>query len=328
MLNDHDLLPEEQSNPGLIQVLRATYRLRPEEQQALARVHERLAHSSQPLPPLDAVRIDDLAPARPRVTPAAPPTRISRFRRRWLTRLGAFAAAMLVIVLVGSLVLTFSLIHHTSVGSPIGNDIHLVLEPVKGSHPSRADMQAASEILSQRFSSFGLSGASTNVGTTNGHLAIQVELPHFGGDEQQTIATLVQTGHLEFWCTGQFPLPLNTTLDPALYAQYNPGGRPRFTGRDLDPNAISVSNDKAGRPQIDFEMQDSSIDAFGSFTAHNIGAYLTITFDRTVIESAVIESAITGPTVITGNFTQQQANAVAADLKAGSLPVTLTVVAG
>jgi len=328
MLNHHDRLPEEQSNPGLIQELRATYRLRPEEQQALARVHERLAHSSQPLPPLDAVRIDDLARARQRVTPAGPPTPISQFRRRWLTRLGAYAAAMLVVVLVGSLALTFSLIHHTSVGSPPSHDMHLVLEPVKGSHPSRADMQAASEILSQRFSSFGLSLVSTNVLTTNGHLAIWVELPHFGGDEQQTIATLVQTGHLEFWGTGTGPVPLNTTFDPARYAQYNPGGRPRFTGRDLDPNALSVSQDQAGRPQIDFEMQGSSIDAFGSFTAHTIGEYLTITFDRKVIESAVIESAITGPAVITGDFTQQQANAVVADLKAGSLPVALTVVTG
>lgn len=327
MLNHHDLLPEEQSNPGLIQELQATYRLRPEEQQVLTRVQERLAHSSQPLPLLDTVRIDDLPRARQRVTPAGPPTRISQFRRRWLTRLGAFAAAMLVVVLVGSLALTFSLIHHTSVGSPTGNDIHLVLEPAKGSHPSRADMQAASEILAQRFSSFGLSGASTNVRTTNGHLAIWVELPHFGGNEQQTIATLVQTGHLEFWCTGPFPVHLNTTFDPARYAQYNPGGSPRFIGRDLDPNSLSVSSDQAGRPQIDFEMQGSSIDAFGSLTAHNIGEYLTITFDRKVIELAVIESAITGPAVITGNFTQQQANAVVADLKAGPLPVALMVVA-
>src|SRR5260221_12097221 len=107
MLNHHDLLPEERSNPGLIQELQATYRLRPEEQQALARVHERLAHSSQPLPLLDAVRIDDLARARQRVTPTAPPTRISQFRRRWLTRLGAFAAAMLVLVPVSSLGLPF-----------------------------------------------------------------------------------------------------------------------------------------------------------------------------------------------------------------------------
>lgn len=328
MLNDHDLLPEEQSNPDLIQELRATYRLRPEEQQALARVHEGLAHSSQPLQPLDAVRIDDLALPRQRVKPAAPPTRISRFRRRWLSRLGAFAAAMLVIVLVGSFALIFSLIHHTSVGSPAGNDIHLVLEPVKGSHPSRADMQAASEILSQRFSSFGLNGASTNVGTTNGHLDIQVELPHFGGNEQQTIATLMQNGHLEFWSTGPFPVPINTTFDPARYAQYNPGGMPRFTGRDLDPNSLSLSYDQAGRPQINFEMQGSSIDAFGNFTARNIGVYLTITFDRKVIESAVIESTITGPAIITGNFTQQQANAIVADLKAGSLPVALTVVTG
>ena len=73
-------------------------------------------------------------------------------------------------------------------------------------------------------------------------------------------------------------------------------------------------------------MRGSAIGAFGSFTASNIGEFLTITFDRKVIELAVIQSAITGPAVITGNFTQQQANAVVADLKAGSLPVALMIV--
>jgi preprotein translocase subunit SecD len=149
--------------------------------------------------------------------------------------------------------------------------------------------------------------------------------PHFGGNEQQIIATLVQPGNLEFWCTGPFPLQINTTFDPARYAQFNPGGRPRFTGGDLDPNSIYVSYDQAGRPQINFEMEGSSIGAFGRFTAGNIGEYLTITFDRKVIESAVIQSAITGPAVITGNFTKQQADAIVADLKAGALPVALTI---
>ncbi|HEV2581791.1 MAG TPA: hypothetical protein VGT44_13135 [Ktedonobacteraceae bacterium] len=324
MLDQNDLLPEEQSNPALIEELRTTYRMRPEEQQALARVHERLANSSHPLPPVDAVRIDDLARARQRATRVALPTRNAGFRRKWLTRLNAFAAVIIVVLLIGSLALTFSLINHTRVGSPAGNDIRVVLEPVNGSNPSQAEMQAASVILSQRFSSFGLSGASALVVTLHGLLAIQVDLPHFGGNEQQITATLVEPGNLEFWCTGPFPLPTGKTFDPSqFYAQYNPGDQPRFTGKDLDPNQIYVSHDQAGRPQINFEMGGSAIARFGTFTANNIGEYLTITFDRKVIESAVIQSAITGPGVLNGNFTEQQANAIVAVLKAGSLPVGL-----
>jgi preprotein translocase subunit SecD len=327
MLDQNDLLPEEQSNPALIQELQTTYRMRPEEQQALARVHERLAHSSHPLPPIDTVRIDDLSRSRLSATPFAFPARNAGSRRRWLTRLSALAAAIIIALLVGSLALTFSLINHTRVGSPAGNDLRVLLEPTKGSNPSRAEMQATSEILSQRFGNFGLTGASTQVVTLNGQFAIQMELPHFGGNEErQSTAILVETGKLEFWCTGPFPLQIGATFDPTqFYASYNPGNQPRFTGKDLDPNQLYVSHDQAGRPQINFEMQGDAIAGFGVFTADNIGQYLTITFDRKVIESAVIQSAITGPGVITGNFTEQQANAIVADLKAGSLPVALTV---
>jgi len=307
----------------LIQELQTTYRLRPEEQQVLARVHERLSHSSHPLPSPDNVRFDDRTRSPQRVTPGKLPERIAGSRRRWLTRLSALAAAMLVVVLVGSLVLTFSLIHRTGAGSPLGNGFHLVLEPVRGSKPSQTEMQIASEILAQRFSSFGLSGAIVNVVTLTGHLAIQMALPHFGGNEQQTIETLVQTGKLEFWCTGPMPLQTGKQFDPTRYAQYNPGGGPRFTGRDLDPNSLFVSQDQSGRSQINFEMQGSAIASFAKFTASNIGEYLTITFDQKVIESAVIQSTIDGPAVLTGNFTQQQANAIVADLKAGSLTVAL-----
>jgi hypothetical protein len=326
MLNENDLLPEEQDNPGLIKELRATYRLKPEEQQALARVHERLSHGSHSLPPFDAVRFDDLSRSPQRATPAELSARTAGFRRRWLTRLNTLAAAILVVILVGSLVLTLSFTHHTTVGSPPSNDLHLLLEPVKGSDPSQATMQFVSEVLSQRFSSFGLSGTSVNILTLAGHLAVQVALPHFGGNEQQTIETLVQTGNLEFWNTGSTPVQLGSTFDPTQYTTYNPGNKPEFTGKDLDASQVYVSYDSAGRPQISFEMKGDAIGRFGSFTANNIGAYLTITFDRKVIESASINSAITGPGVIAGQFTQQQANAISADLKAGSLPVALMMV--
>src|SRR5947208_10199390 len=53
-----------------------------------------------------------------------------------------------------------------------------------------------------------------------------------------------------------------------------------------------------------------SISSFGSFTAKNVGQYMTITLDKNVIESAVIQNAINGPGVITGTFTTAQAQSV------------------
>lgn len=326
MLNENDLLPEEQANPALIHELRATYRLKPEEQQALARVHERLAHNADPLPALKIAHSNDLTRSSQRLASGRSPIQIAGFRQRWLTRFSTLVAAALFVILVGSLALTFSLLHQTGTGGPAGSDFRLMLELAEGSHPSQAEMQFASQILAQRFSNFGLSGVSVSVVKLDGQLAMQVELPHFGGDERQTIGTLVQTGKLEFWSTGPSAVPLNQFFDPAQYAQYNPGGKPWFTGKDIDPSQVGVGKDMAGRPDINIAMKARAVAGFFSFTQEHTGQFLTLTFDRRVIESAVIQNAINGPTVITGRFTEQQANAIAADLKAGSLPVALQVV--
>src|SRR5258708_14617559 len=72
-------------------------------------------------------------------------------------------------------------------------------------------------------------------------------------------------------------------------------------------------------------MKGSAIGSFGSFTAKNVGQYLTITLDKSVIESAVIQNAINGPGVITGTFTTAQAQSVVTVLKYGALPISLKI---
>jgi preprotein translocase subunit SecD len=72
-------------------------------------------------------------------------------------------------------------------------------------------------------------------------------------------------------------------------------------------------------------MKGDAIGKFGSFTSQNVGQYLTVTLDRQVIESAVIQNPITGPGVITGQFTLDQANQIVTVLKYGALPISLVI---
>lgn len=93
---------------------------------------------------------------------------------------------------------------------------------------------------------------------------------------------------------------------------------------DFDPTAFSVGFDpQTGRPQINGEMKGSAIGRFGNFTARYIEYGLTMTLDGKALFSANIESAINGPFVITGNFTQQQAQALVSVLKYAPLPFAL-----
>jgi preprotein translocase subunit SecD len=188
-------------------------------------------------------------------------------------------------------------------------------------------MPAVRDNIEQRVNGgLGVSEPSIRIITTNGQPAISVELPGFTGNQTEAVNSLLKTGNLEFWSTGPSPAAIGSTFDPSQYTQYNPGGKPPFTGADLDSSQVYVSQDQAGRPQISFEMQSGdAVSRFGQFTGKNVGQYLTVTLDRQVIESAVIQNAITGPGVITGNFTTQQAQQVVTVLKYGALKIPLKI---
>ena len=327
MLDHDELLPEEQAHPVLIQQLRATYQMRPEEKQVLTRVHERLAQSTYELPLRESVQEERSEGRRQRVSPIAPSSR-TRIGQRWIPRLNMLAAVISIGLLISLLAFSLSMANHSSTGGLPTNDIHIILVPAdKSSHPTHAEMATTSALLSQRFRSFDLQLAQARVLTSNGQPAIEVDLPHFGGNEQETINTLLETGMLAFWDTGPQDFAIGTTFNPQLYLQYNPGGQPSFTGRDLDPQYLAVTQDQAGRPQINCEMRDQAIHRFQTYTADRIGSYLTITLDGKVLESAVIESAIAGPFALDGNFTQQRASALVSVLQSGPLPVALKQVA-
>jgi len=188
-------------------------------------------------------------------------------------------------------------------------------------------MPAVRDNIEQRVNGgLGVSEPSIRIITTNGQPAISVELPGFTGNQTEAVNSLLKTGNLEFWSTGPSPAAIGSAFDPSQYAQYNPGGKPQFTGADLDSSQVFVSQDSAGRPQISFEMQPGdAVSRFGKFTGNNIGQYLTVTLDKQVIESAVIQNAITGPGVITGNFTTQQATQIVTVLKYGALKIPLKI---
>ncbi len=154
----------------LVQELRTTYQVTPEEQRVLARVYERLAMYSYPLPvheheyePASASAAYNSRPLQ-LVSPVATLEKPFRTRRRWVRHLSAIAGVLFLVLLVGSLVLTFSAGHHSSVGSVIpitssGSDMHISLVPTETfSMFSQQQMQAEATILSQRFSAFGLRG--------------------------------------------------------------------------------------------------------------------------------------------------------------------------
>ncbi len=213
-------------------------------------------------------------------------------------------------------------------GLDLQGGVRVLLVPSPGQDTSSDVMAATRTQIEQRINGgLGVNEPSIRVQTTNGQPSLSVELPGLNsGNQQQAIQTLLKTGLLEFWDTGQNGLQEGTALNPTDFVSTNPGGKPLFTGKDLDPTALSVGQDsQTGAYVIQFSMKGDAIGKFSSFTANHVNDFLTVTLDKKVISSPRIDSQIPGHGQITGQFTLAQAQQLVNVLKYGALPIKLDI---
>jgi preprotein translocase subunit SecD len=226
---------------------------------------------------------------------------------------------------------------------------------------SATDMSVAEKIVESRVNALGVSEA---VVQPAGSRRIVVELPG-ETDPAKALNIIKQTGLLEFidmsaltnqeaasllhtkvqtdWVPGtsqttpQTPAP--TTAEPTI----TPSGTetstitstvpvatgPVFhtvmTGADL--TNVGVQTNAGSGYVVAFELNSEGTQIFSNFTSTHVGQILGIVLDKEVISIPSINSAITGGRgVIEGNFTADTANALALQLKYGSLPIPLKVI--
>lgn len=98
-----------------------------------------------------------------------------------------------------------------------------------------------------------------------------------------------------------------------------------MTGDQL--SGVTVTTGTVSGYEIAFTLKDQGKQIFANFTSANVGKTLGIVLDKKVISIPTINSAITeGSGVIQGSFTIDSANALAIQLRYGSLPIPLKVV--
>ncbi len=220
------------------------------------------------------------------------------------------------------------------------------------------DLQVTRQILENRANALGVSEIVMQIA---GQCRIVAEFPGVSKPEE-VVAALQQTALLEFVDMGSNPLPEGTTVKtdygqapveqaptasptaPATStpsttatpeanatAQPSPTPEPQvyhtvMTGRDLDTVAVQVGQ-TPGSYVVAFTLKSSATKTFAEFTSSHVNQYLAIVLDKKVISAPVIKNAITdGQGIIEGGFTNDSANALAVQLRYGSLPVPVKVV--
>jgi preprotein translocase subunit SecD len=202
--------------------------------------------------------------------------------------------------------------------------------------PTADEMEIARTIVENRTNALGV---SENIIQVAGDRRIVGEFP--GAEDANAILDIIQqTGLLEFVDTGDFRPQEGTILQTDFAAgSVTPTPAPTdangtepatiyhtiMTGRELE--SVSVSRDAQGGAAIDFVLSPEGTTIFAQHTAANIGKILTITLDKRVVSAPGIEGAIpSGQGQISGSFTAESANALAVQLRYGSLPIPLKVV--
>ncbi len=192
-------------------------------------------------------------------------------------------------------------------------------------------MEIARDIVQQRTDALGV---NENVIQIAGDRRIVGEFPGLE-DTESVLSTIQQTGLMEFVDTGDYSPELGTILATDYSPSGEPvevpeGGEPIYhtimTGAELD--SVTVTPDQLGvNYVINFVLKSEGSQIFADHTAANVGKFLTITLDKQVISSPVIQDRIDGGEgSISGSFTAESANAFAVQLRYGSLPVPLKIV--
>lgn len=218
------------------------------------------------------------------------------------------------------------------------------LEP--GQEPAEGVMDAARGIVENRVNGLGVTEPLVQL---QGDRRLIVELPGVD-DPELAISTIRETGLLEFVDGGLSEIPegmlIRTTLgDPRVAITdtetvtatqaiadlniYNPETvyETIITGGDLQDVTNAGFDPQTRETNINFRLKSEGASAFGAYSGRNIGNFLCIVLDKRVLSCPVIQGQITTQgTISLGDTTLNEAQALAIQLRYGSLPVALKVV--
>lgn len=187
---------------------------------------------------------------------------------------------------------------------------------------SPADLQKTAEILQQRWDAFGYGRATFTV-SDNGNIIGQI--PADATDAQ--INNVKVFGLVEFVAVGKdrpYAGQLINTDFPSPYFKSGAGSKWKTIMTNNEISIAVVESDAIGNAQIAFTLTEKGSKIFADFTSKHIGDVLAITLDKKVISAPTINGAITsGSGVITGQFTKDEIENLAALIKTAPLPIPL-----
>lgn len=238
-------------------------------------------------------------------------------KRRSILLLGVTA-----VLIIGSFIMAWPPGKKITQGLDIQGGLSVILTAESTSTVTATDMERAETIVRNRVDSLGVREASIQ---RQGSDSILVQIPGIA-DPQAALEVLGSTGQLEFVAVSSIT---DTATVAALQAGQSdvqlPKGsyQPFMTGEVITQATVGQDPKTAGIV-VNVTMDAEGTKTWGEFTSANIGEQVAIVLDGVVQSAPRVQSAITdGRTVISGNFTVDEAKHLKTVLESGALPVSL-----
>lgn len=187
-------------------------------------------------------------------------------------------------------------------------------------------LEKTAEILTTRAKNLGYFSISFVV---NGDGQIVGKIPSYI-DTNAFVKKISQIGLLEFVDFGKTPLPKGAVISTdykSIYIQQTGDKQWHTIMTNENIGETSVAKSQMGKFQISFSLTNNGRKTFADYTTANIGTYLAIVLDKVILSMPMINSAITdGNGIISGDFTQESAQDLAAILKTTPLPIPIKLV--
>lgn len=199
-------------------------------------------------------------------------------------------------------------------------------------------LQTLRSVIERRVNQFGLSEVVVRSAISGSDYKVIVEIPGEGTDVETTIASLKQTAELSFWAEKTtLPEGLDLTQLSANDQFFMTHEDLGITGNDLKSEGITsnypsgTSNATPGSKIIQLTFTNEGAQKFNAAAVANRGKPIYIILDRSQLLSSPVvatDFGITGfqnTVEISGSFTAEEADTLAAQLRAGALPVSVTI---
>lgn len=249
---------------------------------------------------------------------------------------GCFSPILFIFLMVSSLTsfLTFAGIS-SSETVPIDAQIatptiELVLSPIAES-VTQDDLQSTIDVLDQRLSNLQANEQITVFEIeqgSNNQIIIRLDEGEVG--QSDVIPLLTSNGNIEFVDFSDVENDalqsyVGTTIVTSATDENMQDAFPTIL-TSADMAGAEVFIDDFGNHSIEITLNDEGAQRLGTFTESNISNGMAIVLDNTVLTVPIIQSRIESPIVLSGLFTEEEANTLAIQLDSQPLPKPLELV--